>query len=212
MIVAGIDVGAAGPIDVSAYKISQKNLDTAQQCGGFYKTAGGLLYTLFEFRGTLRRRYWEITTCANCHALTIVDRNNFRRARSINADNNCSDLCADRRRQRLKIKPLKNKRGRRGGHLLAYAPTHPSAKQGFVAKHRLVVESVLGRILLPTELVHHIDCDPQNNLAENLVVVSQKEHNQAHGSLESCVPFLIKHGYLKYDKKEHKYYVCDMRD
>lgn len=46
---------------------------------------------------------------------------------------------------------------------------HPNAtRNGYVAEHRLVMEEKLGRLLLPEEVVHHIDGDPQNNDPSNL--------------------------------------------
>ena len=54
---------------------------------------------------------------------------------------------------------------------------HASRHGGYVAVHRLVVEQHLGRFLLPSEVVHHLDDDPQNNAIENLqVFASNGEH------------------------------------
>lgn len=41
-------------------------------------------------------------------------------------------------------------------------------KNGYVKEHRLVLAQKLGRPLLPTETVHHIDGDRSNNALENL--------------------------------------------
>jgi hypothetical protein len=47
--------------------------------------------------------------------------------------------------------------------------------------HRVVAEQVLGRALLPGEVVHHEDQNKTNNGPENLVVFpSQKEHAKHH--------------------------------
>lgn len=46
--------------------------------------------------------------------------------------------------------------------------------------HRHIAESILGRKLLPTEVVHHIDRDKQNNDPHNLLVLSQAEHARLH--------------------------------
>jgi hypothetical protein len=47
--------------------------------------------------------------------------------------------------------------------------------------HRYFMEQYLGRILLPTEIVHHIDENKLNNKIENLRLVSRHEHNVLHG-------------------------------
>lgn len=47
--------------------------------------------------------------------------------------------------------------------------------------HRIVAEQILGRPLLPGEVVHHIDGDKRNNEPSNLMVfTSQPEHAKWH--------------------------------
>lgn len=64
------------------------------------------------------------------------------------------------------------------GYVLIYAPDHPHAdKAGRMREHRLVMETVLGRYLLPTEVVDHIDGNKSHNAPSNLrVFASNKEH------------------------------------
>ena len=51
------------------------------------------------------------------------------------------------------------------------------------ATHRLVAEQVLGRKLLPGEVVHHIDGNKRNNAPENLMIFSsQSEHAAWHAA------------------------------
>lgn len=49
-----------------------------------------------------------------------------------------------------------------------------------VREHRWLMEQVLGRKLLPTEHVHHIDKNPLNNELDNLVVMDGSEHIRMH--------------------------------
>jgi hypothetical protein len=43
-------------------------------------------------------------------------------------------------------------------------------KDGYVMEHRLIVARVLGRTLSRTEVVHHDDHDPTNNVLSNLML------------------------------------------
>lgn len=47
-------------------------------------------------------------------------------------------------------------------------------------EHRLVMEEFLGRELLATEIVHHIDGDKLNNDIDNLVLTNRKNHIEMH--------------------------------
>lgn len=68
------------------------------------------------------------------------------------------------------------------GYVYVKAPNHPFASQwGYVLEHRLVMEAHVGRTLLPTEVVHHIDGNTENNNLENLMLFSNPgEHTRLH--------------------------------
>lgn len=52
-------------------------------------------------------------------------------------------------------------------------------------EHRVVAEAMLGRSLLPGEVVHHIDGNKRNNAANNLrVFSSQAEHVKFHAECD----------------------------
>lgn len=52
-----------------------------------------------------------------------------------------------------------------------------------VAKHRLTMEGHIGRRLLPSEVVHHIDGDRKNNSIANLHLCrNASEHRQIHAN------------------------------
>lgn len=47
-----------------------------------------------------------------------------------------------------------------------------------IKQHRFVAEGILGRPLLPTEDVHHIDGDKANNNPSNLEIIDHAEHTR----------------------------------
>lgn len=86
------------------------------------------------------------------------------------------------------------KGGRRldkNGYVLVYvAGGHPHGRcrgQRFVLEHRLVMEQHLGRLLLPSEVVHHRDGDKQNNALSNLELFQTNGEHLAH-ELQGRVP------------------------
>lgn len=55
-----------------------------------------------------------------------------------------------------------------------------------VHTHRIEAEKMIGRKLLPGEVVHHIDEDKRNNIHSNLMVFSsQAEHAKHHAQLKN---------------------------
>ena len=78
-------------------------------------------------------------------------------------------------------------------------------RDGYRAEHHLVAEDLIGRALLPGEVVHHIDGDKLNNAPENLYVCSgQKEHRTIHGQLEKVAMDLVKSGVIVWDGTEYR--------
>ena len=72
-------------------------------------------------------------------------------------------------------------------------------KDGYVLLHRKIAQDNLGRQLLQSEVVHHIDGDKTNNAAENLLVCSGfSEHRDIHNNLEQVAFYLVKNNIISY--------------
>ena len=69
------------------------------------------------------------------------------------------------------------------GYRYRYAPSHPKAigtRKLYVAEHRLVMESIIGRLLNDDEVAHHKDENTLNNSPENLELMTASEHMKLH--------------------------------
>lgn len=63
------------------------------------------------------------------------------------------------------------------GYILIMSPNHPlKDRHGYVREHRLVMEKYLGRYLLPSEDIDHLNGIKDDNRIENLQILSRSEH------------------------------------
>jgi hypothetical protein len=68
-------------------------------------------------------------------------------------------------------------------------------KRKYILEHRLVMEMKIGRSLLDSEIVHHINEIKSDNRIENLQIMSRAEH-ASHHALERTQQKLIDKGLL----------------
>lgn len=69
----------------------------------------------------------------------------------------------------------------RHGYLFILNKNHPNCNaEGYVAKHRLVMEKHLGRHLKKHEHVHHINGIKTDNRIKNLLLTNRKQHIEFH--------------------------------
>jgi hypothetical protein len=91
------------------------------------------------------------------------------------------------------------------GYWYIYCPDHPHAtKQHRVLEHRLVMERKLGRFLDPSEVVHHIDGNSQNNDPENLMIFHTNATHLKH-ELNGRVPNWTPEGFANMCKANPKW-------
>ncbi len=65
----------------------------------------------------------------------------------------------------------------KSGYVMLRRVNHPNAKNGYEFEHRLVMEKILGRYLLPGETVHHKNGVKGENGSENLELWSVSHSN-----------------------------------
>lgn len=179
----------------------QENERYSVKYAGLIEKGNGLFRAPYLYRGKQSNRYFIETKCA-CGAVVLAHLSNFKRYGSA--------VCSEECRKASVSRPegsIRRRRGANKGSILEKCTSHPHAKKGYVHQHRLVVERDIGRFLTPEEVVHHINCVDTDNRLDNLFVCSKKEHADAHNSLMDCVPYLLEHNVIFFDRNTGRYKV-----
>jgi hypothetical protein len=87
------------------------------------------------------------------------------------------------------------------GYRYKLAKSHPRrTKHGYVREHRLVVERLIGRFLLPTEVVHHLGTVTDNRPHKLMAFTSDSVHKRFHRGIEPAPHELVWDGRLLSNK------------
>jgi endogenous inhibitor of DNA gyrase (YacG/DUF329 family) len=150
--------------------------------------------------------YFLEVTCTACGVTMLSHRMNALRGRSF-----CSKSCKKEKLQSESAgnRIVKKREHGEGHHVLIKMHDHPRAgMHGNVFEHILVAEEKVGRPILKTERVHHINLIKSDNDPRNLFVcANDTEHFKIHGSLNRCVAELMAMGVLIFDEESKTYQV-----
>lgn len=85
------------------------------------------------------------------------------------------------------------------GYIMIRMPEHPRSRNGYIEKHIIIAEKMLGRKIDSKERVHHIDFDKTNNNEDNLFVYpNSSKHQSTHKKLELIGLELLKKEFNKH--------------
>ena len=70
------------------------------------------------------------------------------------------------------------------GYIRLWKPNHPLSRHGHVLEHRFIMEQVIGRSLLPGEVVHHKNQNKLDNRVENLELFESHSKHMSKGKHE----------------------------
>lgn len=74
------------------------------------------------------------------------------------------------------------------GYVFIFKPKHPFACNGYVYEHRLIIEKIIGRHLLPKEKCHHLGAKNDNRPNMLMTFISQSAHIRFHCNPQNVKP------------------------
>jgi hypothetical protein len=109
------------------------------------------------------------------------------------------------------------------GYVVKLMPDHPDCNNdGYIYKHRWIMEQKIGRRILPSEDVHHIDGNKQNNSESNLELLSKSHHGYVSAKKDmsgrscrvckSTTTYISKKGYVCWRGNEVQGFICSKCD
>jgi len=159
----------------------------------------------------LRQRYcvelWSTTKIERVYGRGYNQQRASRRLRELGLLKPDRQHRADRRERERGYRHLMS-----SGYPLAKIPEGHTTRNGkldgtFGFAHVIEMEKKIGRPLLKSERVHHIDCDKMNFSIENLLLCGNDPvHQRLHSTLERVVGKLYKAGIVGFEP-ERGYYV-----
>ena len=121
-------------------------------------------------------RYRIRLRCSECGTARYVDVRNLARMKS--------DLCGKCARLRPRIQMPTRTVDDRGYAKLYFPKGHSLSAmrdaRGQIYEHRVIMARKLGRVLDPSEHVHHLNSDKTDNRPENLRLLDPHEHGSIH--------------------------------
>lgn len=144
--------------------------------------------------------YGKILKCEKCQKEFEINHRNVRRRKTF-----LCPQCLFQMRQSELIKRNKECADYRTVSTRGYQYLFCHERKKYIFEHRMVIEKEIGRRLTKLDVVHHIDHNPLNNKADNLVLTDMTGHRNIHKSLEQAAWEALKRGSIIYNRHKGIY-------